>query len=92
MWKISEGSEGDDQPQITGNIVLALQILGEEDTKHPRVCWHCHKQVIEHIYFAMGSCIFFFLQQAFLISVICCVYTSDYVKSIFSGNFGCFNW
>uniref|UniRef100_A0A1J3IE35 Enhancer of mRNA-decapping protein 4 n=1 Tax=Noccaea caerulescens TaxID=107243 RepID=A0A1J3IE35_NOCCA len=46
VWKISEGSEGDDQPQITGNIVLALQILGEEDTKHPRVCWHCHKQEI----------------------------------------------
>ncbi|CAA7016335.1 unnamed protein product [Microthlaspi erraticum] len=46
VWKISEGAEGDDQPQITGNIVLALQILGEEDTKHPRVCWHCHKQEI----------------------------------------------
>ncbi|KAL1204880.1 Enhancer of mRNA-decapping protein 4 [Cardamine amara subsp. amara] len=46
VWSISEGSEGDDQPQITGKIVLALQILGEEDTKHPRVCWHCHKQEI----------------------------------------------
>nr|AAM91544.1 unknown protein [Arabidopsis thaliana] len=46
VWKISEGSEGEDQPQITGKIVLALQILGEEDTKHPRVCWHCHKQEI----------------------------------------------
>ncbi|KFK38666.1 hypothetical protein AALP_AA3G144200 [Arabis alpina] len=46
VWRISEGSEGDDQPQITGKIVLALQILGEEETKHPRVCWHCHKQEI----------------------------------------------
>ncbi|XP_019100108.1 PREDICTED: enhancer of mRNA-decapping protein 4-like [Camelina sativa] len=46
VWKISEGSEGDDQPQITGKIVCALQILGEQDTKHPRVCWHCHKQEI----------------------------------------------
>ncbi|CAH2053837.1 unnamed protein product [Thlaspi arvense] len=46
VWNISEGSEGDDQPQITGKIVLALQILGEEDTKHPRVCWHFHKQEI----------------------------------------------
>ncbi|CAN7107147.1 unnamed protein product [Brassica rapa subsp. narinosa] len=46
VWKISEGSEGDDDPQITGKIVLALQILGEEDTKHPRVCWHSHKQEI----------------------------------------------
>ncbi|KFK38665.1 hypothetical protein AALP_AA3G144100 [Arabis alpina] len=46
VWQISEGSEGDDQPQITGKIVLALQILGEEETKHSRVCWHCHKQEI----------------------------------------------
>ncbi|CAH8301668.1 unnamed protein product [Eruca vesicaria subsp. sativa] len=47
VWKISEGSEGDDDPQITGKIALALQILGhEEDTKHPRVCWHSHKQEI----------------------------------------------
>ncbi|KAG7631074.1 WD40 repeat [Arabidopsis suecica] len=46
VWKISEGSEGDEQSQITGKIVVALQILGEEDTKHPRVCWHCHKQEI----------------------------------------------
>ncbi|XP_010552336.1 PREDICTED: enhancer of mRNA-decapping protein 4-like isoform X2 [Tarenaya hassleriana] len=46
VWKISEGSEGEDQPQITGEIVLGVQILGEEDAKHPRVCWHCHKQEI----------------------------------------------
>ncbi|CAH8384874.1 unnamed protein product [Eruca vesicaria subsp. sativa] len=46
VWKISEGSEGDDDPQITGKIALALQILGHEDTKHPRVCWHSHKQEI----------------------------------------------
>ena len=58
VWKISEGSEGDDDPQITGKIVLALQILGEEDTKHPRVCWHSHKQVWINISF---SCICFFV-------------------------------
>ncbi|KAG2273144.1 hypothetical protein Bca4012_085949 [Brassica carinata] len=46
VWKISEGSEGDDDPQITGEIALALQILGHGDTKHPRVCWHPHKQEI----------------------------------------------
>ncbi|KAJ0263950.1 Varicose-related protein [Hirschfeldia incana] len=46
VWKISEGSEGDDDPQITGKIALALQILGHEDAKHPRVCWHSHKQEI----------------------------------------------
>ncbi|KAF8052443.1 hypothetical protein N665_1559s0015 [Sinapis alba] len=44
VWKISEGSEGDDQPHITGKV--ALQILGEENMKHPRVCWHSHKQEI----------------------------------------------
>ncbi|KAG2273145.1 hypothetical protein Bca4012_085950 [Brassica carinata] len=46
VWKISEGSEGDDDPQITGKISLALQILGHEEAKHPRVCWHSHKQEI----------------------------------------------
>ena len=61
MWKISEGSEGDDDPQITGKIVLALQILGEEDTKHPRVCWHSHKQVWKKHFtscIAYVSCLF----------------------------------
>ncbi|XP_010465159.1 PREDICTED: enhancer of mRNA-decapping protein 4 isoform X2 [Camelina sativa] len=53
VWKISEGSEGDDQPQITGKIVCALQILGEQDTKHPRVCWHCHKQ--ENLVVSIGK-------------------------------------
>ncbi|ESQ48693.1 hypothetical protein EUTSA_v10019903mg [Eutrema salsugineum] len=46
VWQISEGSEGDDQPQITGKIVVALEILGEEEIKHPRICWHSHKQEI----------------------------------------------
>ena len=59
MWKISEGSEGDDDPQITGKIVLALQILGEEDTKHPRVCWHSHKQVWKKHFFLVAFLMYF---------------------------------
>ncbi|XP_010542491.1 PREDICTED: enhancer of mRNA-decapping protein 4-like [Tarenaya hassleriana] len=53
VWKISEGSEGEDQPQISGGMVLAVQILGEEDTKHPRVCWHSHKQ--ENLVVSIGK-------------------------------------
>ena len=45
VWKITEGSDEEDKPQITGKIVTALQITGEGESLHPRVCWHCHKQV-----------------------------------------------
>lgn len=45
VWKITEGSDEEDKPQITGKIVIALQITGERENLHPRVCWHCHKQV-----------------------------------------------
>lgn len=41
-----EGPEEDDKLKITGNTVIAIQVIGEEDKSvHPRVCWHCHKQV-----------------------------------------------
>ncbi|KAJ8765018.1 hypothetical protein K2173_010490 [Erythroxylum novogranatense] len=46
VWKISEGSDEEDKPQITGNTVIAIQIIGESDIKNPRVCWHCYKQEI----------------------------------------------
>ncbi|KAI3755948.1 hypothetical protein L1987_55758 [Smallanthus sonchifolius] len=46
VWKITEGTDEDDKPQITGNIVIAIQIVGEEESVHPRVCWHCHKQEV----------------------------------------------
>ncbi|XP_047939365.1 enhancer of mRNA-decapping protein 4-like [Salvia hispanica] len=46
VWKITEGSDEEDKPQITGKIVIALQITGEGDSLHPRVCWHCHKQEV----------------------------------------------
>ncbi|XAR56834.1 hypothetical protein NMG60_11037455 [Bertholletia excelsa] len=46
IWKIAEGSEEEDKPQITGQIVIAIQVVGEAESVHPRVCWHCHKQEI----------------------------------------------
>lgn len=45
VWKITEGPDEDDKPQITGKIVIAIKIEGEGESVHPRVCWHCHKQV-----------------------------------------------
>lgn len=46
VWKISEGPDEEGTPQITGKVVIAIQIVGEGEAVHPRVCWHCHKQVI----------------------------------------------
>nr|XP_043627337.1 enhancer of mRNA-decapping protein 4 [Erigeron canadensis] len=46
VWKITEGTDEEDKPQITGKIVIALQIVGEGESVHPRVCWHCHKQEV----------------------------------------------
>jgi hypothetical protein len=50
IWKINEGSDEEEKPQITGKIVLAIQIEGEGKSVHPRVCWHPHKQVIMNCY------------------------------------------
>ncbi|KAA8519249.1 hypothetical protein F0562_013505 [Nyssa sinensis] len=46
IWRINEGPDVEDRPQITGKIVIAIQIVGEGESVHPRVCWHCHKQEI----------------------------------------------
>ncbi|KAI5446970.1 enhancer of mRNA-decapping protein 4 isoform X2 [Lathyrus oleraceus] len=46
IWKINEGPDEEDKPQITGRVILAIQILGESESVHPRVCWHPHKQEI----------------------------------------------
>ncbi|KAL0000384.1 hypothetical protein SO802_014165 [Lithocarpus litseifolius] len=46
VWRISEGPDEEDKPQITGKAVVAVQFIGEEGAVHPRVCWHCHKQEI----------------------------------------------
>ncbi|CAK9180709.1 unnamed protein product [Ilex paraguariensis] len=46
VWKIAEGPDEEDKPQITGKVVIAIQIVGEAESAHPRVCWHCHKQEV----------------------------------------------
>ncbi|MBA0739725.1 hypothetical protein Gogos_012963 [Gossypium gossypioides] len=46
VWRINEGPDDEDKPQIFGKVVIALQIVGQESSKHPRVCWHPHKQEI----------------------------------------------
>ncbi|KAL2247732.1 UNVERIFIED_CONTAM: Enhancer of mRNA-decapping protein 4 [Sesamum indicum] len=46
VWKITEGPDEEDKPQITGKIIIAVQITGEGESVHPRVCWHCHKQEV----------------------------------------------
>ncbi|KAL3643287.1 hypothetical protein CASFOL_014102 [Castilleja foliolosa] len=46
VWKITEGPDEEDKPQITGRIVSAIHVTGEGETVHPRVCWHCHKQEV----------------------------------------------
>ncbi|GAV74787.1 LOW QUALITY PROTEIN: WD40 domain-containing protein, partial [Cephalotus follicularis] len=46
VWRISEGPDEEDKPQITGKTVTAIQIVGEDEYVHPRVCWYCHKQEV----------------------------------------------
>ncbi|MQL86384.1 hypothetical protein Taro_018907 [Colocasia esculenta] len=46
VWKINEGPDKEDKPQITGRIVVAIQIVSDGELFHPQVCWHCHKQEI----------------------------------------------
>ncbi|KAK8619715.1 hypothetical protein V6N13_135996 [Hibiscus sabdariffa] len=46
VWKINEGPDDEDKPQIFGKVVIAIQIVRQEESKHPRVCWHPHKQEI----------------------------------------------
>ncbi|KAF2311954.1 hypothetical protein GH714_027596 [Hevea brasiliensis] len=44
--KINEESDDEEKSQIFERIVLALQIITEGESVHPRVCWHPHKQEI----------------------------------------------
>ncbi|PRQ36053.1 putative transcription factor WD40-like family [Rosa chinensis] len=46
VCKISEGLDEEGMPQITGKIVMAIQIVGEGEAVHPRVWRHCHKQEV----------------------------------------------
>lgn len=45
MWRIDEGPDEENKPQITGKIEIAIQVVGEAEAYHPRICWHSHKQV-----------------------------------------------
>jgi hypothetical protein len=45
VWRIDEGPDEENKPQITGKIEIAIQIVGDAETYHPRICWHSHKQV-----------------------------------------------
>ncbi|GLU23980.1 hypothetical protein SLE2022_399540 [Rubroshorea leprosula] len=55
VWKITEGPDEVDESRISGKIVIAVQILGDEEYVHPRVCWHKHKQ--EVLVVAIGKCV-----------------------------------
>ncbi|KAJ0017988.1 hypothetical protein Pint_09643 [Pistacia integerrima] len=46
IWNITEGPDEEEKPQILGKIVVAIQILADGESLHPRVCWHPHKQEI----------------------------------------------
>jgi hypothetical protein len=76
VWKISEGPDDEDKPQITANIVIAIQIVGEENVEHPQICWHCHKQVIVSYY---PFCCFQSQKQLFVSPLYSC-----YINSTFS--------
>ncbi|KAF8414304.1 hypothetical protein HHK36_002306 [Tetracentron sinense] len=36
VWNINEGSDEEDKPQITGKIIIAIQIVGEGKAVHPQ--------------------------------------------------------
>lgn len=55
VWKIDEGPDEENKSQITGRIETAIQIIGDAETYHPRICWHSHKQKI--LYVGIGNCI-----------------------------------
>ena len=50
VWRIDEGPDAENKPQITGKIEVAIQIVGDAEAYHPRICWHSHKQVRHHLH------------------------------------------
>ncbi|CAN6479639.1 unnamed protein product [Victoria cruziana] len=56
IWKISEDINGEDKPHIAGKLILAIQMVGDRELFHPRVCWHTHKQEILMV--GIGNCVF----------------------------------
>uniref|UniRef100_J3LGL0 Enhancer of mRNA-decapping protein 4 WD40 repeat region domain-containing protein n=2 Tax=Oryza brachyantha TaxID=4533 RepID=J3LGL0_ORYBR len=55
VWKIDEGPDEDNKPQITGKVEIAIQIVGDAESYHPRICWHSHKQEI--LFVGIGNCV-----------------------------------
>uniref|UniRef100_A0A0D9WPK6 Enhancer of mRNA-decapping protein 4 WD40 repeat region domain-containing protein n=1 Tax=Leersia perrieri TaxID=77586 RepID=A0A0D9WPK6_9ORYZ len=55
VWKIDEGPDEQNKAIITGKIEIAIQIVGDVETYHPRICWHSHKQEI--LFVGIGNCI-----------------------------------
>lgn len=45
VWKIDEVPDEENKPQITEKKIIAVQIVGNGESYHPRICWHSHKQV-----------------------------------------------
>lgn len=50
MWKVDEGPDEENKSQIIGKIETAIQIIGDAETYHLRICWHSHKQVNSHLH------------------------------------------
>ncbi|CAL5054622.1 unnamed protein product [Urochloa decumbens] len=55
VWRIDEGPDEENKPQITGKIEIAVQIVGDAEAYHPRICWHSHKQEI--LFVGIGNCV-----------------------------------
>ncbi|KAL5207669.1 hypothetical protein ABZP36_032104 [Zizania latifolia] len=55
VWRIDEGPDDDGKPQITGKVEIAIQIVGDAESYHPRICWHSHKQEI--LFVGIGNCV-----------------------------------
>ena len=51
VWKINEVKGEEDKPQIAEKVLLAIQIVGDGKSVHPRLCWHPHKQVTVNLEF-----------------------------------------
>lgn len=55
VWKIDEGPDEENKSQISGKIEIGIQIVGDAETYHPRICWHSHKQEI--LFVGIGNCV-----------------------------------
>ncbi|KAI3906957.1 hypothetical protein MKW92_008384 [Papaver armeniacum] len=52
IWKIKE-TITDEESKLGWRIVTAIQIRSREESVHPRVCWHSHKQNV--LFVAIGK-------------------------------------